>query len=106
MAQSGRQLGVNEELHGLLSLLGDHPVKPFDAAGRWMCFQLVEADSDRVLYGYAPTDSDLARQMLAAIMKNRSSRQHMTLKISSDGKSCKEGLFIIDELLAMGWVIE
>lgn len=85
---------------------GDHTAKPFDNVEQWTCFLLAEADSDRVFYGYAPKGSELAQQMLAAIMKNRSSRQHMTLKISSDGKSCKERLFVVDELLAMGWVRE
>ena len=82
----------------------DHSVEPFDDAGKWMSFQLVDADSERVIYGYVSNDSRLAGRMLARVAKSRSSRQHMTLQIRGNGESSKRGLFIVDKLLAVGWV--
>jgi len=43
--------------------------------------------------------------MQTHVMKSRTFRQHMTLKIKSVGGSGKRALFIVDELLAMGWVL-
>lgn len=73
---------------------------------KWTCFKLETPDSDRSIYAYAPAGSDLSKRIQTYVMKSRGFRQHMTLKIKSVNSSGKDALFVVDELLAMGWVRE
>ena len=83
---------------------GDYYVGHFRDRGQWTCFKLETPDCDRSIYAYAPAGSDLSKRMQAYVMKSRNFRQHMTLKIRTEAESGKEGQFVIEELLAMGWV--
>ncbi|MFK7909823.1 MAG: hypothetical protein AB8F34_04390 [Akkermansiaceae bacterium] len=85
---------------------GDYHVGQFRDRTKWTCFKLETPDSDRSIYGYAPAGSPLSKRMQTYVMKSRGFRQHMTLKIKSVNDSGKDALFVEDQLLAMGWVVE
>lgn len=85
---------------------GDYHVGQFRDRSKWTCFKLETPDSDRIIYAYAPAGSDLSKRMQTHVMKSRSFRQHMTLNIKSVDGSGKDLLFVVDELLAMGWVVQ
>lgn len=85
---------------------GDYHVGQFRNRAKWDCFKLETPDSDRSIYAYAPAGSDLSKRMQTYVMKSRSFRQHMTLKIKSVNGSGKKAMFVVDELMAMGWVRE
>lgn len=85
---------------------GDYHVGQFRDRQKWTCFKLETPDSDRSIYAYAPAGSDLSKRIQTYVMKSRGFRQHMTLKIKSVNCSGKDALFVVDELLAMGWVRE
>lgn len=85
---------------------GDYHVGQFRDRAKWTCFKLETPDSERSIYAYAPAGGSLGKRMQTAVMKSRGFRQHMTLRLSSVNKSGKDALFVVDELLAMGWVVE
>ena len=85
---------------------GDYHVGQFRDRSKWTCFKLETPDSDHIIYAYAPAGSDLSKRMQTHVMKSRSFRQHMTLHIKSVDGSGKDSLFVVDELLAMGWVVQ
>jgi len=85
---------------------GDYHVGQFRDRHQWTCFKLETPDNDRIMYAYAPAASDISKRMQTYVMKSRTFRQHMTLKIKSVDGSGKNALFVVDELLAMGWVRE
>lgn len=72
----------------------------FDAE-RWVCFVLETPDFDGSLYAYAPAGGELAARMQSGVMATRDFRQHMTLRVKTEGG----GLFEVEELLAVGWVV-
>lgn len=85
---------------------GDYHAGQFRDRKKWTCFKLETPDSDRSIYAYAAAGSDLSKRMQTSVMKNRSFRQHMTLQIKSVDGSGKDALFVVEELLAMGWLVE
>ncbi|MFK7910130.1 MAG: hypothetical protein AB8F34_05955 [Akkermansiaceae bacterium] len=84
---------------------GDYHVGQFRDRSKWTCFKLETPDSDRIIYAYAETGSDVSKRMQAYVMRSRGFRQHMTLKIKSMNGSGKDALFVVEKLLAMGWVL-
>lgn len=84
---------------------GDYHVGQFRDRSHWTCFKLETPDCDRIIYAYARAGSEMSKRMQTYVMKNRSLRQHMTLKIRSAEGSGKDALFVVEELVAMGWVV-
>ncbi len=80
---------------------GEHFGGRFLDAERWVCFLLRTPDFEGSLYAYAPTGSDLAKRIKSAVMATRNFRQRMTLQIKAEG----DGLFEVEALLAVGWVV-
>lgn len=83
---------------------GDYQVGQFRDPSRWTCFLIQTPDCERSIYAYARAGSDMAQRMQAMVLSSKNFRQHMTLKLKSHNESHKEGLFVVDDLLAMGWV--
>lgn len=84
---------------------GDYHVGQFRNPEKWTCFLLKTPDCDQSIYGYAKAGSEVAKRMQTSVMGNESLRQHMTLKIKSLQGSGKQRLFVVEDLLAMGWVV-
>lgn len=80
---------------------GEHFGGRFLDAEQWICFVLETPDCEHSLYAYAPAGSDLATRIQSSVMTTRDFRQHLTLRVKAEGS----GLFEVEELLAVGWVV-
>jgi len=97
---------VSEALVRVFVRPGDYHVGAFRDPRKWTCFLLEVPDCDRRIYAYAPAGSVLSKRVQSEVMKTRSFRQHMTLNIKSHAGSGQDALFVVDALLAVGWVVD
>jgi hypothetical protein len=69
---------------------------------KWMAFELSSPDWPSTLTAYAPTDSITAGTLFA--ITGRKSKQRVVLSIRPEGESYLKRQFIIEKVLASGWV--
>lgn len=75
----------------------------FNSASQWLCLQLNAQGSEEFLYGYAKTDSEVARQVADLITQNGGGEASMILRLHfPENIQSKRGV-IIEKLVAKQW---
>jgi hypothetical protein len=76
----------------------------FSDADQWLCFRLTALEAEESMFGYVRADSEEARTLLEALVKNGGGRASMILRLGIPERLQSRQGVVIEKVLSARWI--